>query len=58
MEPGEREMRRTRGEKEGRSDREGEGAVPGAIVLSVSCWRGRTKKTGGLWRITCLSHSL
>lgn len=37
---------------------EREGAVPGAIVLSVSCWRARTKKTGGLWRITCLPCSL
>lgn len=45
-------------EKEGRCDRKREGAVPGAIVLSVSCWRGRTKTTGGLWHITCLSHSL
>lgn len=31
-----------------------EGAVPGAIVPSVSCWRGRTEKTGELQCITCL----
>lgn len=37
---------------------EREGAMPGAIVLSVSCWRDITKKTGGLWHITCLSHSV
>lgn len=45
-------------EKSGGGATEREGAVPGAIVLSVSHWRGRTKKAGGLWRITCLSHSL
>lgn len=54
--------RRARDEENAEKRRGGaierEGAVPGAIVLSVSCWRGRTKKTGGLWRITCLSHSL
>lgn len=46
------------GGKERRSDTGVEGAVPGAIVLPVSCWRGRTEKTGGLWRITCLSLPL
>lgn len=44
-------------EKERRSDTGVEGAAPGAIVLSVSCWRGRTEKCGGLWRVVAYHMS-